>query len=347
LTLRVELPEERYGDADARLTFFNRLLDGIRHGLPPNLGTATLANGLVEDMEASISPLVPEGTSPDEAEDVIFLVRRVAPGYFQALDIPILQGRGFDEGDGVGNEDVVVINENVARRFFPTVDPIGQRIRLREDSYRVVGVSGAIRLPSLAQSRIGEHQLFFPFRQEAGTGITIIVRVSGERSDAVEAVRQVLRRVDPSVPILDIALVEDLLSESLSQERSNALLMALFAITALVLGSIGIYGVVAYSVSRQIKEIGIRLALGASKKTVVGRVVLGSMKTVGLGLILGIGGASFLGRTVADLLHEVDPRDPWVFFIVFSGITFMSLLSTWFPARRAAGPNPILSLKSE
>jgi len=141
--------------------------------------------------------------------------------------------------------------------------------------------------------------------------------------------------------------VNDLLSESLNQERSNALLMALFAFTALLLGAIGIYGVVAYSVSRQIREIGIRLALGASKQRVVTKVVLGSMKTVGVGLVLGVAGAVALGGTLSGLLHEVPSRDPWVFLIVLIGIAGASLLSTWIPARRAAGPSPIRSLNSE
>jgi len=347
LTMRLELPEEQYGNHETQVAFVSQLGDRISRGFPPTLGTATLASGFVDNLEAAIGALVPEGTSPDGAENRVFFTRGVEPDFFEALGLPILQGQAFSQGDGLGDEPLVIINERIARQYFPGVDPVGRRFQLREETYRVEGVSGNLDLPDLVKNDIGDLQLFFPLRQDEGSGITVIMRVSGSRSDAVDAMRRLIHDVDPALPILNIAMVNDLLSESLNQERSNALLMALFAFTALLLGAIGIYGVVAYSVSRQIREIGIRLALGASKQRVVTKVVLGSMKTVGVGLVLGVAGAVALGGTLSGLLHEVPSRDPWVFLIVLIGIAGASLLSTWIPARRAAGPSPIRSLNSE
>ena len=347
ITIRLELPEERYGDPAAQQLFYDQLLEGVRSGLPPQLGSATLAGGLVENLSATFSPLAAEGAEVEDPEVLLLLPWRVGPEYFGVLGLPILDGRTFDEGDGHGGEDVVIINDVVARRVFPNGNAVGQRIRVREDLYRVVGVSGSVQLPGLASSRLGEYQLSFPWRQDPGDGITIIARISGDRAAAVDLLRETIRGLDPTLPIQKVALVDDLLAESLAQEGSNALLMALFALTALVLGAVGIYGVVAYSVSQRIREIGIRLALGASKGEVVSRVVANGMKTVLAGVVMGAVGAAYLGTALSKLLHEVDPRDPLVFLGVAAGIAGVSLLATWLPARRAAGAGPLESLRGE
>jgi putative ABC transport system permease protein len=347
MTLRVDLPEERYGEEEAQLTFFHQLLDGVQRSLPPQLGTATLSSGLVENVQATFAPLIPEGGQTQESEQLLLLIKDVAPGYFGLMGLPLLQGREFVEGDGRDEEAVMIINEGVARRYFPDSDPVGRRIRMREDWFRVVGVAKSVQLPGSAQSKHGDLQLYFPYAQSPGRGLTIVARVGGDRSAAVDLLKEAVRALDPSLPIQKVALVDDLLAESLAQERSNALLMGLFALTALVLGAVGIYGVVAYSVSQRIREIGIRVALGASKGEVVSRVVVGGMKTVMAGLVLGALGAAALGTTLSRLLHEVDPRDPTVFLGVMAAIAGVSLLATWLPARRAAGSGPLESLRSE
>lgn len=306
-----------------------------------------MASGLVEDLSATFAPLVPEGAEGTEEERLLLITWGVAPGYFEVVGVPLFQGRAFLEEDGRGGEDVVIINETVARKYFPGADPVGRRLRLREDWYRVVGVSGSVQLPNFAQSNLGELQLFFPFRQDPGSSFNVIARVRGDQAAAIDRLRLAVRGIDSSLPILDVSMVEDALAESLDQERSNALLMILFALTALVLGAVGIYGVVAYSVSRRIREMGIRLALGASSTEVVGRVVMGGMGTVVLGLVLGAAGAAALGATLSGLFVEVDARDPGVFLVVFLVTMCVALLATWLPARRAAGSGPVDALRSE
>ncbi|MFC1662095.1 ABC transporter permease, partial [Gemmatimonadota bacterium] len=347
LTVRIELPEERYGEDEARAEFFRQLQNGIREGLPERLGSATIASGLVEGLAATFSPLVPEGSEGGDEERPGLVMWGVAPGFFDVVGIPVLQGRGFVDEDGRDGEPVVIINETLARRYFPASNPVGQRIRFREDWFRVVGVAGSIQLPALKQSILGDLQLFFPFGQDPGTGLTLIARVRGDRTTAINRLKEAVWGIDRSLPILEVTLVNDQLAESLAQERSNALLMILFALTALVLGAVGIYGIVAYSVSRRIREMGIRLALGASSGEVVARVVLGGMKAVGLGMVVGAAGALALGSTLSSLLFEVDPKDPLVFGLVTSVTAGVSLLASWLPARRATGAGPIDALRSE
>ena len=347
LTVRIELPEERYGEDEARSEFLRQLQDGIREGLPEQLGSATIASGLVEGVAATFQPLVPEGSGGGDEERLGLVLWSVAPGYFDVVGLPVLQGRGFGDEDGRGGEAVVIINETVARRYFPAGNAVGQRIRMGEDWHRVVGVAGSVQLPGLKQSVLGDLQLFFPFGQDPGARLTLIARMRGDRTAAVERLKEVVRNIDGSLPIQSVTLVNDQLAESLTQERSNALLMVLFAITALVLGAVGIYGIVAYSVSRRIREMGIRLALGASSGEVVARIVLGGMKAVGLGMAIGAVGALALGSTLSSILFEVDPRDPLVFGLVSSVTAGVSLLAGWLPARRAAGAGPIDSLRSD
>jgi putative ABC transport system permease protein len=347
LALRLELPEERYADEESQLAFFDRLQDEVRRTFPEPLGTVTLASGLVEDLAASIVPLAPEGGAGEEAERRLFFAWKVASGYFDVLGVPILQGRAFDDGDRGGGEKVVIINGNLADRVFPGEDPVGRNVQLGEEQYRVVGVAGSVNLPTLARNRLGELQLFFPFRQEAGDKLTVLARVEGDRSAAVNLLKQMVWGIDGSLPIVDVSLVEDALAKSLAQERSTAMLMVLFALTALALGAVGIYGVVAYSVSRRIREMGIRMALGASRKQVLSRVVLGGMGAVGLGIVLGGAGAVALGKTLSGLLVQVSPRDPAILLLVFLLTASVALLSTWLPARRAVSSGPVEALRTE
>ncbi|MGW8266196.1 MAG: ADOP family duplicated permease [Longimicrobiales bacterium] len=347
LALRLELPEERYADPEAQLAFFDRLFEDVRQGFPGQLGAATLASGLVDDLAASFRPLVPEGAVGGEEERLLHLAWKVAPGFFDVTGVPILQGRGFGDGDGLEGEKVVILNETLAGRYFPGEDPVGRRLKMGETWFRVVGVAGSVNLPALARNRLGELQIFLPFRQEAGDKLTLLARVGGDRSAALNLLKQMVWEIDGSLPIVAVSLVEDALAESLAQERSNALLMVLFALTALVLGAVGVYGVVAYSVSRRIREIGIRMALGASRREVLRRVVLGGMKGVGFGLVLGGAGSAALGKALSGLLVQVSPRDPAILLLVLLLTASVALLSTWLPARRAVGSGPVEALRGE
>jgi len=330
-----------------RAAFLQGLREGLRGGLPSQLGTATVANGLVENLSAAFSPLVPGGASAEEEDPLLLLAWKVMPDYFDVLDLPLRQGRGFLEDEAVGEEKVAVVNDRIARRYFPGGDAVGRQININAEWYRIVGVAASVDLPALSGGTLGEFQLFLPLQQRVGTGFTIIARTGADRAAAVERIKEIVWGLDRSLPIMDVSLVQDALAKSLSEERSNALLMVIFALTALILGAVGIYGVVAYSVSRKVREMGIRLALGASARRVVGRVVLGGLGTVGIGMAVGAVGAFALGSTLSGLLVEVDPRDPGVFLLVAGVTLVVALGATWLPARRAAGASPVDALRSD
>lgn len=347
LTLRLELPEESYGEEEGRLAFVNRLEHELEDRIPPELAEVTLATGLVEGLSASMAPLTREGAEEGQDAPGLLLVWAVAPDYFDVVGVPMDQGRGFQDTDGPESEPVVIINREVARRYFPEGHAVGQRLRVQETPHRVVGVAGSVNLPSLAQSRFGDQQLFFPLQQRPSSNPTIVARVRGDASATVARLKEAVWAVDPALPVQEISLVEDALAESLTRERSNAILMVLFAVTALVLGAVGIYGVVAYSVGRQIREIGIRLSLGATQGREVARVVRAGLGTVGVGLVMGSLGIAAVAAPLSGLLYEVDARDPWILTPGVILVGAVALLATWLPARRAAGSAPVQALKTE
>jgi len=347
LTVRVELPEGEYEEETGRLAFYQGLRNGLRERLPPRLGSATVANGLVENLSAFMGPLVPEDAQGTDQEPHPILAWKVAPDYFQVLGLPLSQGRAFLEEEGSGNERAVIVNDEVSRRYFPDGNALGRRLRVGGEWHRVVGVAASVRLPALAHGSFGEAQIFLPMPDRVGNGFTVIARTTGDRAAVVERIKEAVWALDRSLPVIDVSLVEDALAESLGEDRSNTLLMVLFALTALTLGAVGIFGVVAYSVGRRIREMGIRLALGASARGVVTRVIGRGMVAVGIGLALGAGGAFAVGSTLAGLLVDVEPRDPVVFLIVTGITASVALAATWLPARRAAAASPIDALRAE
>jgi len=347
MAVRVELPDSRYPDEEDQRAFLGRLRERLRDGVPPAVGQVAVASGLVENLAASFRPLIPEGSPGLEGERRLLLIWGAGPGFFETAGIPVLQGREFIDEDGPGAEKVVILGEALAGRLFPDVDPVGRRVQTGEEWLRVVGVAGEVRTPDLARSRVGELQLWFPLAQDPGRGVTVLVRVAGDRTSAAELVKQAVREVDPFLPVLKVAMVADEMGESLGQERTNTALMGLFALTALALGAVGIYGVVAYSVGRQLREIGIRVALGASAGEVVARVVTRSMRSVGVGVAVGGVGAAAIGKLLSGLLHEVHSRDPGVLAPTAAVVVGVALLAAWLPARRAAGSGPVESLRSE
>jgi predicted permease len=347
LSLRLDLPLESYGEDEARLAFLRQLRDEIGTGLPSQVGSATVATGLVEGLSAASGPVVPEGITGGDEEDQLLITWGVAPDYFEVVGVTLAGGRGFREGEGREGEELVIVNQEIASRFFAGQEAVGRRLRIDDDWYRIVGVAGSVDLPALAQSALGDLQVFFPLEQDISSSFHVLARVGGDRGGAVERLKEAVWRVDPSLPILDVSMVEDALAESLNEQRSNAMLMILFALTALSLGAVGIYGVVAYTVGLQIREIGIRVAVGATQDREVARVLWGGMRSVGLGLILAAAGFMVLSSTLSGLLHQVSSRDPFVISLGTSAVVAVSLLSTWLPARRAAGSDPVNSLKGE
>jgi len=288
--------------------------------------------------------------------------RIISPDYFQAMHIRLLRGRYFTEGDSERSQPVAIINEKMARQFWPNSDPIGQQFIIgkpmgpewTEPARTVIGVVGDVRENSLSESAPPE--MFVPYRQVPAHMVPLLVRAIASRwvvrvkanplSFAPQA-KQAVLQVDPDEPIAQVRSMDQVLSESLGRRRFNTMLLGTFAALALVLASVGIYGVLSYSVSRRVQEIGIRMALGADRREVIRLVVGEGMSTALIGIAAGLLAALGLTRLLSSMLYAVRPNDPLTFAANALVLGTVSLLASYLPARRATMIDPMVALRYE
>ncbi|MGB2716080.1 MAG: FtsX-like permease family protein [Vicinamibacterales bacterium] len=272
------------------------------------------------------------------------------PGYFSTLGIPILRGRDFNASDTTAAPGVVIINEEMARRYFEGQDPVGQRLKLgRAESsspwLTIVGVVGDVRHFGLDQPI--RREIFRPYSQVVWPYLTITVRTAAAPLELASPVKAALVRIDPEQPVSRVRTMEDVVSESIGGRWFPMLLLTLFAGVALVLAAIGVYGVVSYLVSQRTREMGIRVALGARKGEVVWLVVSGALKPVISGLAVGAVGAVLSARILSALLYGVRPSDPAVISGILAVLATTAIAASWLPARRAASVDPLIALRDE
>jgi predicted permease len=279
------------------------------------------------------------------------------------MNIPVLRGRAFTERDnrqhvlGSDNEEeegaalnVIVVDEEFAKRYWPDADPVGQRIRLdwgpNSPAMTVVGVVGRVKWRQLNEQR-GNVQAYLPFLQLPLKTMTVVMKTALEPEASLPAARQQVLALDPGQPIYNVRTLATLRDRNLAPQRLNFILLGLFAVVALSLAVIGLYGVLAYAVAQRRREIGVRMALGAQRTDVLKLVVGQGMKLVLLGTIAGLFGAFAFTRILATLLFEVNPNDPTTFFTVPLVLALVALLACWFPAWRASKVDPMVALRSE
>jgi putative ABC transport system permease protein len=280
--------------------------------------------------------------------------RIVTPGYFEALGIPVKRGRSFDATDVATGRQVAIVDEVLARKYWPNQDPIGKRVGYGQRDgqpvwFDVVGVVGHVMQNS---PKDDEHtQLYRPFAQVPFTQLGIAVRTRGEPQDLVPTVRRLVLGIDPQQPVYAVAPMQERVSGSSSQPRFLSILLGLFAAVAATLAAVGIYGVMSYTVAQQTRELGIRLALGAERSNVLRLVLNKGLLLAGIGVAIGIGGTFALGRLMATQLFQVlfqtKVVDPPVFGAVAVGLIGVALVATWIPARRATRVDPMVALRSE
>jgi len=284
------------------------------------------------------------------------LIYRVEPTYLKALGISLKQGRFFDNQDDEHAQPVAVIDEVLARKYFPNQDPIGKGIHIGGDApLRIVGVLGHTKQWGLASddSQSLRAQLYQPFRQLSGVpfGVDVIMRADAAAGKSVTALFDSIRRVvqshDPQSVIFKPQTMNDVIAGSLAQPCFSMILLNAFAVVALLLASIGLYGVISYLVGQRTHELGIRMALGARQLNVLCLVIGQAMRLVLIGLALGLIGAFALTRLVQQLLFQVKPTDPLTFGVVSFVLVAVALLACWLPARRAARVNPMVALRHE
>jgi predicted permease len=275
----------------------------------------------------------------------VAFVRIVSEGYLKAMRIPLRAGRDFTPRDSEGNESAIIINETLARILWPGQDPIGQKILgVSRTEATVVGVVGDVR--HLALERDAGSEMYLPIRQGGWSSVDLVVRTKLPPSSLASSVRAVLRPINPSLPAGEFRTLDQLVDRAVSPRRFVVWLLGGFAFLALILSSLGIFGVISYSVNQRTQEIGIRMALGASPRRMQAGVIRQAMSLVSIGIVLGGAGAWALARLLGSLLYGVTPSDPVTFLMMTGALTIAAMAAGYLPARRASTVDPMSVLRS-
>ena len=349
LTMRVGLPGDRYQDPQKQATFFRELTK--RASALPGVESAgsvlSLPLGGVNSTYGR--SFVPEGRPmvPEESFQVEHFA--MVGDYFQTMHIPLKAGRTFNDHDTAETTPVIIINETAARRAFPGQDPLGKRIIVwREEKFprEIVGVVGDVKATTLDEETPA--QIYVPHAQDAGWGtMGIAVRTKGDPETLTAQLRDVITALDKDVPPFDIKTMDEAFSESVAKQRLIVLLFGTFSVFALLLATIGIYGVIAYSVAQRTHEIGIRLALGAQRRTVLGMIIKQGMILTLIGAVVGLVGAFLVTRVMKSVLYNVSTTDPIIFIGVPLVLALVALVACYIGARRATKVDPLTALRYE
>jgi predicted permease len=352
LTFRVAIPRAEYAEPSSVVDFDRRLTERLA-GLPGVLSVGMTSGLPLTDMK-SAGPMEPVDQPVPEGDLAPIVERRsVTPGYLEAMGVPLLEGRALEWSDQADQARGVLINRSLASAFWPGESPVGRRLREQgsDFSWEVVGVTGDVRFEDAADEPLP--LAYFPVLQGAPDeavavyGMDVAVRVAGEPLAAVAAARGALRDVDPQMPMINPRSVESVVDDSMLSTSFAVLLLGIAAAIALLLGTVGLYGVISYVVSRKTQEIGVRMALGAPAATVLGSVLRDGMVLTGFGLALGLAAAWAASRALASLLYGVSASDPVTFVATPLLLALVALVATWLPARRAARVDPVRAMRSD
>ncbi len=348
ITMSMALPGSRYGDDSDRRAFYDALLARLR--AVPGVTAAGAVNSLpMAGFDSDASFLVEGEAPPDRGTNQAAWIRPVTDGYFEAMGLAVLEGRSFEMGDDADAESVILINETLAERYFPEGDAVGRRIGFGspdEPNWRmIVGVANDIRHFGIRNGT--RPSIYFPYKQVAFPGMSVVLRSEGDLNALVPYLREAVAGLDPALAATEVQPLQKLVDEALAPDRFIASLLSIFALTAMLLAAVGIYGVISYGVTRRLREMGIRLALGADGWDVQRMVVRGGLALAGGGIALGVVGAMALARVIETLLFEVDATDPVTFLAMAGLLAGVAVLASWLPARRAGRADPVRVLREE
>ena len=357
VTMGMNLPGTKYPNAEARRAFYDRLLPKLTS--IPGAEAASLTTN-VPPFGSGRRPIELEGgpvRKPEEQAPQIGVVT-ISPGFFETVGVQLRRGRGFNETDGNPGQETVVISEKAVAEFFKGEDPIGRRIRFVASPSpagqappvpvwrTVIGIAPTIR-HSNPQDGEPISVAYLPHRQDVPGGMSILVRSSLPPGAVMNAVREQMRSVDPDQPVLQAQTVAQLLDRQMWPYRVFGSLFAIFAVIALVMSAVGLYAVMAYSVTQRKTEIGVRMALGADSGDVRWLILRRGLWQMGLGLALGLAGAFGLSRVLRTLLVQVTPTDPLTFGVITAILTVVAMAACLIPARRASRVDPLVALRAE
>jgi putative ABC transport system permease protein len=349
ITMELELPENKYREKHQQAAFQQQLvariaaLNGVQH--------AATVNNLPFSGNENNNSLTIEGRPvPIPTERPRAFWRSISPGYFQAMSIPLRQGRFFTDSDNAEAPGVSLINETAAQRFWPGEDPVGKRFKQgRPDSKNpwltIVGVVGGVSHTALGVG--AQPEIYTSFSQNPGPRITLVARTTSDPRNSVANVRREVSALDRDLPASNIKFMDEIISGTVAQPRLYTLLLGIFAALALMLATIGIYGVMAYSVTQRTREIGIRLALGAQSTDVLKMIVKQGMFLALTGITIGLVLSLVTTRVLGSLLYGVSATDPWTFAVISILLAGVTLLACLIPARKATKVDPMIALRYE
>ncbi|MFP5265506.1 MAG: ABC transporter permease [Blastocatellia bacterium] len=311
----------------------------------PGVQSAAIARRVPLALAGSSSTrLTVDGYEPRPEEEPFVEFNTVSPGYFRTMSIPIVQGREFDAQDNVQSRKVAIINETMARRYWPGRDPVGQKFRTY-DYFEVIGVAKNIKYRNLGEDP--RPYFYYSLLQNYQPEVALHVRADGDPTSLLPAVREVAQSLSPDLALYDAQPLYEQLTLSMIPQRIAAILLGVFGLLALALAAVGLYGVMAHSVSQRTREIGIRMALGASPRDVLGLVVGQGMLLAAVGVAIGLAGALGLTRFLASLLYGVSATDPMTFAATPLLLAAVALVASFIPARRATKVDPMIALRHE
>lgn len=346
LTFQFRLPAVKYQAPEQQAAFFSQALARVR--LVPGVRAAALVSATpLSGNWASTGYLVADRPAPAPGQEPIAQSNLISDEYFRTMQIPLLEGREFDSGDRRGSLPVAIINQELARREWPGASPLGRLIKEADDSLwlTVAGVVGNAR-----QLTLGEEiapQLYRPVLQAPMLFSNIVARTAGDPLAFAPAVREAIWAVDRDQPVWAVTSMERLLGRGMGRLRFTLLLVSVFGLVALVLAGIGVYGVIAFLVTQRTREVGIRIAIGATPSQAVAPILGHGVRVIVLGTVLGLLAAGAATRLLASQLFELSPTDPPTYATVALGLAAVALLASWLPARRAARVDPVVALRSQ
>ena len=356
LTVSLDLPRYSYPEPTKQAAFYTQLMEHIK--ALPGVTAVGATNDLPPTKGSHSSGVSIEGQPPIDGSSAALAVqqRLATPDYFRVMGIPLISGRPFSEADTSSASPVVVINQTFARRFFPNENPIGQHLKfgVAEGSnpwLTIVGEVGDVRgfgldkQPNSEMYISSQQQNFLPYNPLPR--MYVVVRTTNDPNSIAAAVLGAVRELDKDLPLPKAHTMEEVLATSIGERHSNMLLLGMFALIAMILAGVGIYGVICYSVAQRTHEIGVRLALGAQSRDIVTLVVGNGMKLALIGIAFGLGGAVALTRLMVNLLYGVTPTDVMTFIAVSVALMIVAFVACYLPARRAMKVDPMIALRNE
>jgi len=349
LTMLISPGDRKYNDAQAGLAFYDEVLRRARN--LPGVETAALTDSLPPDRQGDADSFAIEGQplAPGEINPIISDVT-ASPGLFRTLGIPLLEGRYFTGHDTPESAQVAIVSEGFVRRFLSNQPPLGKRIKQSGPGFgdhwmEIVGVVGNVKYLGLTVDTGPAY--YMPLAQNYGQRMFLAIRSSGDAARLAETLRRDIQSIDPGVTLAQIATMQQAMALSVSQPRFDTLLLSLFAGIALLLASVGIYGLMAYSVAQRTHEIGVRMALGAARADVVRMVVREGASLAVFGIVLGLGGAFALTRLLKTMLFGIGVTDTLTFAAAPVGLLLVVLVAAFVPALRATRISPVAALRYE